>query len=197
MRGGAKWAVKQGYGNDDDLLYVEENGCMQGAYPDNVSVFAKKRQLKEMGTRGSGNHYLEIQVVKKIFDKEAAEHFGLAENQIVISIHCGSRGLGHQIGSDYLISLAKIAKEYGIVLPDRELACAPILSDEGQRYIGAMCAGINCALANRQIITHLTRNVFQHVIPGSKIETLFDVSHNTCKKENILLMERKRDLYPS
>ena len=191
MCGGAQWAVNQGYGVADDLIYVEENGCMHGAQPENVSQYAKERQLHEMGTLGSGNHYLEIQVVKKIHDAATAKVFGLAENQIIISIHCGSRGLGHQIGSDYLVSLAKSAKEYGIVLPDRELACAPILSDEGQRYIGAMYAGMNCALANRQIITHLTRSVFHHVLPTAKIETLFDVSHNTCKKENGIYVHRK------
>lgn len=195
LRGGAKWAVNKGYGIKHDLEYIEEKGCMTGACPENVSDYAKKRQLKEMGTLGSGNHYLEIQVVKNIHDKEAAKIFDLAENQIIVSIHCGSRGLGHQIGSDYLISLAKIAKQLEITLPDRELACAPILSNEGQRYIGAMCCGINCALANRQIIAHLTRKVFESVIPKADLSTLFDVSHNTCKREKHLINHEEKEIY--
>jgi tRNA-splicing ligase RtcB len=136
-----------------------------------------------MGTLGSGNHYLEVQIVEKIFDSPAANAFGLKPKQILISIHCGSRGLGHQIGTDYLLSLAKAAQRLGIVLPERELACAPILSPEGQQYLGAMRAGINCALANRQILTHITRRIFHTIFPGITVETLYDVSHNTCKEE--------------
>lgn len=192
---GARWAVEKGHGEKDDLEFIEENGCMQGADPENVSELAKERQLDEMGTLGSGNHYLEIQVVKKIFDQEAANAFGLAENQIIISIHCGSRGLGHQIGTDYLVSLAKVAKQLGIHLPERELASAPILSEEGKRYWSAMCAGINCALANRQLITHLTREVFAKNLPRATLETLFDVSHNTCKKEKHEVDGKEKEIY--
>lgn len=184
LLGGARWAVRQGYGNETDLEYIEERGCVSGAVPANVSELAKKRQRGEMGTLGSGNHYLEVQVVDRLFDPVAAEAFGLHEGQIVISIHCGSRGLGHQIGTDYLIMLAKAASRCGIHLPDRELACAPIKSPEGQQYIGAMHAAINCALANRQILAHLTRETFREVFPNGELETLFDVSHNTCKIEN-------------
>ncbi|SDY52876.1 RtcB family protein [Nitrosomonas sp. Nm58] len=183
LLGGARWAVQQGYGREADLEYIEEQGCVAGAVPANVSELAKKRQRGEMGTLGSGNHYLEVQVVDRIFDAAAAQAFGLQEGQIIISIHCGSRGLGHQIGTDYLVMLAKAASRCGIHLPDRELACAPIKSSEGQQYIGAMNAGINCALANRQILTHLTRETFREVFPDSELETLFDVSHNTCKIE--------------
>ncbi|ASQ45507.1 RtcB family protein [Legionella clemsonensis] len=195
MYGGAKWAVNRGYGIDDDLPYVEEKGCMAGAQPHHVSEHAKKRQLQEMGTLGSGNHYLEIQVVKQIYDQKAAEAFGLREKQILIAIHCGSRGLGHQIGSDYLVTLAKVAQKLNLHLPDRELACAPILSNEGQQYLGAMCAGINCALANRQIIVHLTREAVASVIPEAKLETLFDVSHNTCKKEKHVVQGKETEIY--
>jgi tRNA-splicing ligase RtcB (3'-phosphate/5'-hydroxy nucleic acid ligase) len=195
MLGGATWALSQGYGLSEDMDYIEEKGRMSGAQPDNVSHLAKMRQLNEMGTLGSGNHYLEIQVVKKILDPLAAKAYGLTEDQIIISIHCGSRGLGHQIGSDYLVSLAKVAKQLGIALPDRELACAPILSDEGQRYLGAMCSGINCALANRQILTHLTRETFATVIPSTTIETLFDVSHNTCKQETHRINGKEKSIY--
>lgn len=195
MNRGAEWALKKGFGVKEDLAYIEEQGCMAGANPDYVSDHAKKRQLNEMGTLGSGNHYLEIEVVEKIFDEAAAKAYGIAEGQIIIAIHCGSRGLGHQIGTDYLISLAKSAARLGIKLPDRELACAPILSKEGTEYLGAMRAGINCALANRQIITHLTREAFLTVIPDTVIETLYDVSHNTCKKEHHFVNGKLRELY--
>ena len=195
LRKGAKWAVKQGYGLQDDLAFIEENGCMENAEPDFVSDLAKKRQLDEMGTLGSGNHYLEVQVVEKIYDEEAARAFGISEGQILVSIHCGSRGLGHQIGSDYMITLAKEARRLGITLPDRELACAPILSKAGQRYIGAMNAGINCALANRQILTHLTREAFGMLFAGSSVDTLYDVSHNTCKEERHIVDGKERSLW--
>ncbi|MCW5597840.1 MAG: RtcB family protein [Nitrosomonas sp.] len=192
---GAHWAVQQGYGNEADLDYIEERGCVTGAVPANVSELAKKRQRGEMGTLGSGNHYLEVQVVDRIFDEAAAQAYGLQEGQIVISIHCGSRGLGHQIGTDYLVMLAKAASRCGILLPDRELACAPINSPEGQQYLGAMHAAINCALANRQILTHLTRETFREIFPASKLETLFDVSHNTCKQEHHVIDGQSRLLY--
>jgi tRNA-splicing ligase RtcB len=192
---GARWAVARGYGGPADLELIEERGCMAGAVPANVSAHAKKRQRGEMGTLGSGNHYLEVQVVDRIDDAEAARAYGLREGQIVVSIHCGSRGLGHQIGTDYLVSLAKAAAGLGIRLPDRELACAPIKSPEGQQYLGAMNAGINCALANRQILAHLTGRAFARIIPGAALDTLFDVSHNTCKPERHLVDGRERLLY--
>jgi tRNA-splicing ligase RtcB len=192
---GAAWAVEHGFGIPDDLEYVEEHGCMAGAEPANVSELAKKRQRSEMGTLGSGNHYLELQVVERILDPEVGAAFGLQRNQVLISIHCGSRGLGHQIGTDYLVSLAKAAQRLGVVLPDRELASAPICSVEGQRYLGAMCAGINCALANRQVLTHLTRQVVADVVRGAQLETLYDVSHNTCKAERHVVDGQERLLY--
>jgi tRNA-splicing ligase RtcB len=183
MQGGAQWAVKHGYGDAADLEYIEERGRVTGAVTDHVSELAKKRQRGEMGTLGSGNHYLEVQVVEHVYDAAAAEAFGLSEGQIVISIHCGSRGLGHQIGTDYMVLLAKAANRFGIHLPNRELACAPIKSPEGQQYLGAMNSAINCALANRQILTHLARSTFMQVYPQAELRTLFDVSHNTCKVE--------------
>ncbi|WP_300294713.1 RtcB family protein [Nitrosomonas sp.] len=195
LLGGAKWAVKHGYGNETDLEYIEENGCVPGAIPENVSELAKNRQRGEMGTLGSGNHYLEVQVVEHIYDQLAAETFGLHKGQLVISIHCGSRGLGHQIGTDYLMMLAKAAGRLGMHLPDRELACAPIKSAEGQQYLGAMRAAINCALANRQILTHLTRETFSKIYPHAVLETLFDVSHNTCKEETHEVDGRPRVLH--
>ncbi len=195
MLGGARWAVEHGYGHADDLQYIEERGCIEGAVPANVSALAKKRQRGEMGTLGSGNHYLEVQRVAKVFNTRAAEAFGLAEGQVVVSIHCGSRGLGHQIGTEFLVSLAKAASRLGIALPDRELACAPIKSPEGQQYLGAMNAAINCALANRQILTHLARRVFSHYFRQSQLETLYDVSHNICKAEHHRVNGKDKLLY--
>ncbi len=183
LMGGAKWAVKKGYGSKEDLENIEEHGCMSGAIPEAVSIRAKERQHMEMGTLGSGNHYLEVQEIKEIYDDEIARAFNIREGDIVISIHCGSRGLGHQIGTEFLRSMVIAAKSYDIELPDRELACAPINSDLGKSYLGAMRSGINCALANRQIITHFTREAFAKVIPSSSLKLLYDVSHNTCKEE--------------
>jgi tRNA-splicing ligase RtcB len=195
MTGGARWAVAEGYGEPEDLAMIEEHGCVAGAVPGNVSPIAKKRQRGEMGTLGSGNHYLELQRVAQIYDTAAAAAYGLRENQVVVSIHCGSRGLGHQIGTEFLVSLAKAAGRLGITLPDRELACAPIRSPEGQQYLGAMNAAINCALANRQILAHLARDTIGRQFPRAKLETLFDVSHNTCKAERHQVDGRERLLY--
>jgi len=180
---GARWAVSRGYGTEADLSRTEEKGQMSGAIPDVVSGFAKNRQRREMGTLGSGNHYLEVQRVTEVFEVSAAEAFGIRCNDIVVSIHCGSRGLGHQIGTEFLREMAVEAKNYGIDLPDRELACAPIESPLGEKYLGAMRAAINCAFANRQIITHLVRQAFAPVIPKAALTVLYDVSHNTCKVE--------------
>jgi len=183
LRGGAAWAVAQGYGNEADLARTEERGCMAGADPDAVSAKAKERQRHEMGTLGSGNHYLEVQRVAEIYDQSIATAFGIRIDDILVSIHCGSRGLGHQIGTEFLKSMLTAAQHQGIWLPDRELACAAIESAIGRSYLGAMRAGINCALANRQILTHLTRKVFADALPGTGLTLLYDVSHNTCKLE--------------
>ena len=193
--GGARWAVEQGFGEAADLERIEEQGCMAGAEPDEVSDRAKQRQRDEMGTLGSGNHYLEVQQVREIFDRRSADTFGLHEGDLVISIHCGSRGLGHQIGTEFLKAMALQAKDFGITLPDRELACAPIHSDLGRAYLGAMRAGINCALANRQILTHLTRQVFADLLPAADLRLLYDVSHNTCKVERHEVDGRPRKLF--
>ena len=183
LAGGAVWAQEQGYGEPRDLEFIEDNGCAEHALPEHVSSKARQRQQREMGTLGSGNHYLEIQEVTELFDPQAAAIFGLVEGECVVTIHCGSRGLGHQIGTEFLREMAITAGEYGIVLPDRELACSPINSETGQRYLGAMCSAINCAMANRQIIGHLTRAVFRCFWPARSLPLLFDVSHNTCKPE--------------
>lgn len=195
LRGGARWAVEHGYGTEADLERIEEHGCMPGAEPDQVSEQAKRRQRDEVGTLGSGNHYLELQEIVEIYDAKAAERFRLRQGEVVVSIHCGSRGLGHQIGTEFLRQMVMTAPGYGIVLPDRELACAPIRSPVGQAYLGAMRAGINCALANRQVITHLARKVFADVIPGTRLNLIYDVSHNTCKEERHTVDGKSRRLY--
>jgi tRNA-splicing ligase RtcB len=195
LAGGAKWAVDRGYGIPADLERVEEHGCMAGAKPDQVSDHAKMRQCAEMGTLGSGNHYLEVQYVDEIFAIEIAESFGLHAGDAVVSIHCGSRGLGHQIGTEFLRKMAVTANRYGIELPDRELACAPIHSPVGESYLGAMRAAINCALANRQIITHLTRKAFNDELPGTNLHLLYDVSHNTCKVEEHAVDGERKALF--
>jgi tRNA-splicing ligase RtcB len=195
LAGGARWAVERGYGAVADLERIEEHGCMSDAKPAEVSDHAKNRQRDEMGTLGSGNHYLEVQQVVTIFDPAAAAAFHLHEGDIVVSIHCGSRGLGHQIGTDFLKRMALAAPTYGIDLPDRELACAPIDSPLGQTYLGAMRAGINCALANRQIITHLVRQVFGRIAPRADLTLLYDVSHNTCKVESHQVDGRAKRLF--
>ncbi|MCC7487379.1 MAG: RtcB family protein [Burkholderiales bacterium] len=192
---GARWAVERGYGTAADLEYVEDGGCVAHPVPANVSALAKKRRRGEMGTLGSGNHYLEVQVVDRIHDEAAARAYGLSPGRLVVSIHCGSRGLGHQIGTDYLVSLAQGAARLGIRLPDRELACAPIDTPEGREYIGAMNAAMNCALANRQMLAHVTRAAFAREFPRAELETLFDVSHNTCKAERHVVDGRSRLLY--
>ncbi|MBK7251322.1 MAG: RtcB family protein [Gammaproteobacteria bacterium] len=195
LAGGAHWAVEQGWGTAADLERIEEHGRMRGAHPDCVSEHAKTRQRDEMGTLGSGNHYLEVQKVAAVYDAAAAEVFGLRENSVVVSMHCGSRGLGHQIGTEFLKKMVVAAVHHGIALPDRELACAPVNSEIGEAYLGAMRAGINCALANRQILTHLTRAAFAKVLPRAHLPLLYDVSHNTCKVERHVVDDRSRELY--
>jgi tRNA-splicing ligase RtcB (3'-phosphate/5'-hydroxy nucleic acid ligase) len=195
LEGGAGWAIANGWGEPRDLERIEEHGVMRGARPDLVSDRAKERQRREMGTLGSGNHYLEVQAVAEIFDLASAEAFGLAIDDVAVTIHCGSRGLGHQIGTEFLKEMAVSAEAEGFVLPDRELACAPIASDLGERYLGAMRAATNCALANREILGHLARRVLRHFFPQAQIDLLFDVSHNTCKSESHVVDGKKRDLF--
>ena len=193
--GGSKWAVERGYGINADLLRTEENGIAFGAKPEFVSDQAKTRQKDQVGTLGSGNHYLEVQKVIEIFDKEIAEAYGVALGDIVVTIHCGSRGLGHQVATDYMPRMLKAAKEEGIDLPERDLACAPIKSDIGQQYYGAMRAGINCAIANRQVLMHLVRECFERVFPQAELKLLYDVSHNTCKVEDHVVNGKSMKLY--
>ncbi len=195
LRGGGEWAVEAGYGTRADLAHTEENGRMADAQPRYVSSHAKDRQERQVGTLGSGNHYLEVQRVSALYDGEIAETFGLHLNDVVVSIHCGSRGLGHQVATDFLPKMIKAAQSAGIELAERELACAPIQSDLGRQYYGAMCAGINCAVANRQVLTHLVRQVFEKVLPKADLRLLYDVSHNTCKVEQHTVEGKPTKLY--
>ena len=192
---GAQWAISKGYGYKEDLRFIEEGGIMDGADPSKVSDMAKKRQFREVGTLGSGNHYLEIQYVAEVYDEEVSQVFGLYRDDVVVSVHCGSRALGHQIGTDYLKTLAEASRKYNIPIRERELVCAPINSPEGRKYFSAVCAGINCALANRQVISHLVREAFSDVVPKARISILYDVSHNTCKIEEHPVEGRVKRLY--
>lgn len=195
LAGGAQWAVARGYGTPEDLDRIESHGCIEGAGLGEVSARAKQRQQDEMGTLGSGNHYVEVQRVAEIFDPENAATFDIREGDLMVSIHCGSRGLGHQIGTEFLKQMVVAAGRHGIELPDRELACAPIDSPIGQAYLGAMRAGMNCALANRQVVTHLAREAFAKLFPSAELRLLYDVSHNTCQVEEHLTDGRPKRLF--
>lgn len=195
LSGGARWAVERGWGTAADLEHVEENGQILHAKPGAISPDARRRQRDEMGTLGSGNHYLEVQHVTEIFDTQAASAYALSVDSVVVSIHCGSRGLGHQVGTEYLRDMLLAAPSYGIHLPDRELACVPIRSEIGERYLGAMRAGMNCALANRQILMHLACEAFARCLPDARLGTLYDVSHNICKEEEHIVDGRARRLF--
>jgi len=192
---GARWAVKRGFGLESDLKNIENNGMMPDAEPGQVSKQARQRQRDEMGTLGSGNHYLEVQEIAEIYDEKTASVFGLRKGEIVVSLHCGSRGLGHQVATDFSKSMLAAAQKYGLHLPDRELACAPVNSEHGQAYLGAMRSAVNCALANRQILAHLAREAFRRVFGRGEMPLLYDVSHNICHLEEHAIDGKKRLLY--
>lgn len=183
LEGGAKYLVKKGYGEKEDAENCESGGCLSEADASKVSEHAKNRGRDQVGTLGSGNHFLEIQRVEKILNPEIAKIFGLFENQIVIFIHTGSRGLGHQNCTNYLKIMVRAMPKYKIKLPDRELACVPLSSPEGQNFFKAMCAGANFAWANRQMITYHTRLAWKKIIGESKLKLLYDVAHNIAKIE--------------
>jgi tRNA-splicing ligase RtcB len=194
---GAKWAVKAGFGTSQDLETTEDGGCMGGADPEQVSARALERGKEQLGTLGSGNHFLEIEVVQDIFDEQAAQSFGLHKGQIAVMIHTGSRGLGYQICDDYLALMVKHQHETGIVLPDRQLACTYLASQRGKNYLSAMACGANYAWANRQILMHLTREVFEKTLRIAPRELgmrlVYDVCHNIAKIEsfNLAGIEKK------
>ncbi|MCD7781096.1 MAG: RtcB family protein, partial [Methanosphaera sp.] len=199
LENGAKWAVENGYGWDEDLTFLEENGCMDTADASVVSTKAKRRGIPQLGSLGSGNHFLEIQTIDKVFDEKTAQVFGLEENQVVILIHTGSRGCGYQICADNLREMDKTAKRLKLDLPDRQLAYAPIDSDEAQDYLKAMAAGANYAWANRQMIQHWTRETFESILKQDADElglsVLYDVAHNIIKKENHKVGKVSRNMY--
>jgi len=198
---GADWCVENGYGWDEDAKRTEENGCMKSADSSKITDKAIKRGLGQIGTLGSGNHYLEIQHVteENIQDKAIAKAWGIFPDQIVIMFHCGSRGFGHQVATDYLTKFLDVMEpKYGIKILDRELACAPFQSDEGQDYFKAMQCGINMSFANRQVILHRIREVFSEVFKKSpedlEMNQIYDVAHNTAKVEQYVIDGKKKDL---
>ncbi|NQT29994.1 MAG: RtcB family protein [Candidatus Saganbacteria bacterium] len=196
---GSKWAVENGYGEKDDILHTEEKGAMEGADPDAVSKHAKERGARQLGTLGSGNHFLEVQVVEEIYDEKVAGEMGLFKDQITIMVHSGSRGLGHQVCSDYINVMRQAALKYKISLPDKQLCCAPINSPEGERYFSAMAAAANFGWCNRQLLMHWTRESFSKVMGASPaklgISLIYDVCHNVAKMEEhnkkVLCVHRK------
>ncbi len=184
---GPEWAVKNGYGRAEDLSHTEERGCMKGADPEKVSPKAKERGAPQLGTLGSGNHFLEVQVVEEIFDGKVADVLGIHKEQVLVMIHTGSRGFGYQVCDDYLRVMDSAAKKYNISLPDRQLACAPLDSDEGRDYFGAMACAANFAWTNRQCIAHWVRESFSVVLKMGEeklgMDLIYDVAHNIAKFE--------------
>ncbi len=195
---GARWAVERGFGWKEDLERTEEKGEMKGANPDKVSRRAIERGLPQLGSLGSGNHFLELQKVEKIFDKEIAEKMGLFEGNVCIMIHCGSRGLGHQIADDYIKVMMRAMEKYKISLPDKQLACAPFKSPEGQDYFSAMICAANYAWCNRQMIAHWVRESFEKVFGKSSEELgmkmIYDVAHNIAKREIHIIDNKEKSV---
>jgi len=197
LRNGARWAVENGFGSEEDLYHIEENGCIEGADPDRVSEKAMERGRAQLGTLGSGNHFVEVGYVAEVFDESIAKAMGLWKDQVTITVHTGSRGLGHQVCDDYIRVMMDASKKYGIELPDPQLCCAPVNSDEGRRYLEAMASAANFAFTNRQMITHWVRETFEQVFKKSQkelgLELIYDVCHNIAKIETHLVNgERKR-----
>ncbi|MFQ5818038.1 MAG: RtcB family protein, partial [Terriglobia bacterium] len=192
---GARWVVEKGFGERDDLTFSEEEGQLAGADPDACSKRAKQRGVPQIGTLGSGNHFIEVQYVEKIFEPEIAARFGLRPNQIVVLIHSGSRGFGHQVCTDYLQAMNQAMRRYQIELPDRQLACVPVHSPEGRDYLAAMNAAANYAWANRQAMTHFTRRALQRVLgPETEVRVVYDVAHNIAKRERHVVDGKEREV---
>ncbi|HEY7391378.1 MAG TPA: RtcB family protein [Bryobacteraceae bacterium] len=192
---GARWVVEHGYGEEPDAEFSEARGALPEADPNKVSARAKERGRHQLGTIGSGNHFLEVQYVERVEDDAAARAFGLERNQVVVLVHCGSRGLGHQVCTDFLAQMGTAMKKYDISLPDRQLACVPIQSEEGQSYLAAMRAAANFAWANRQAILHFLRGAFRRIFgQETRIDVVYDVCHNIAKRERHRLNERWVDV---
>ena len=186
-RDGAQWALKNGYANEQDLRRTEENGRLEGADPSKISKRARERGRPQLGTLGAGNHFIEIDVVDQVFDSESASRMGLVRGNLVVQIHCGSRGFGHQICTDYVQDFQAAVKRYNIHLADRELVCAPLNSPEGQSYLAAMRCAANYAFANRQVLAHNARKAFEQVLAGKvhnwHLHQVYDIAHNMGKIE--------------
>jgi tRNA-splicing ligase RtcB (3'-phosphate/5'-hydroxy nucleic acid ligase) len=191
---GAEWALQEGYGNDEDIAHIEENGRIPKADASKVSHRAKERGHDQLGTLGSGNHFLEVQVVSEIFDHGLAAQFGLDLDRVVVLMHSGSRGLGHQVCTDYLEVMQAAMKKYDISIVDRQLACVPIQSIEGQEYLAAMAAAANFAFANRQMITHWTRQAFRRILGTDDLRVVYDVCHNIAKRERHSVAGREKEV---
>ena len=187
LRDGSRWALKHGYATEADLARTEESGSLEGAEPNQVSDRAKERGREQIGSLGAGNHFIEVDVVDQIFDEEAANAMGLYQGCLVLQVHCGSRGLGHQVCTDYVQSFQNAVRKYGIDLPDRELVCAPMDSPEGMAYMGAMRAAANFAFANRQLLAHAARRAFEETFapktPHWHLHQVYDIAHNMGKLE--------------
>ncbi len=194
MEEGAGWAVREGYGTQTDIDHCEEQGCMKEADISFISDKARLRGLPQSGTLGAGNHFLELQIVQEIYDTSAATAFGLVPGSICVMIHCGSRGLGHQVCTDHIKELEHATQKYNIHLPDRQLACAPLTSPEGEAYFGAMAASANYAWANRQMIMHETRKIIEKMcgVPYDEMQLVYDVAHNVAKKEEHNVQKSKK-----
>jgi len=181
---GCRYLEERGFATAADLLHTESGGCLPGADPSAVSKRARERGRRQLGTMGGGNHFVEVERVDQVFDEPAASALGLQEDQLALLIHTGSRGLGHQVCTDYVSRMDQAMAEYGIVIPDRQLACAPFVSPPGRAYFGAMCAAANFAWCNRQMITHLSRRAFASVLgPDVELRLVYDVAHNVAKVE--------------
>ena len=198
LSSGAAWALKEGLAHQEDVERTEEQGSLPGADPGHVSQRAKERGLTQVGSLGSGNHFLELDVIRAIYDAEAAEAFGLHEGQVVLQIHCGSRGFGHQVCDDYVKSLQSAVKKYHIDLPSRQLVCAPIESPEGQAYYGAMACAVNYAFVNRQVLAMGAREAFERTLAGKVSDfglyQVYDVAHNIAKFEEHVVDGDPREL---
>ncbi len=198
VRQGARWALAQGYATETDLERTEENGRIAGADPAKISPRAYERAHDQLGTLGSGNHFIEVDVVDEIFDETAAARMGLIPGRIVVQIHCGSRGFGHQVCTDYVAAFQRVVHRYGIQLPDRELVCAPLNSPEGQDYLAAMKGAANFAFANRQVLTHLVRRSFEDALAGRvddhSVYQIYDIAHNMAKIEEHDVGGRRMEL---